>query len=157
MEHGKTKQYLSVEFANAAPIFRIDIERTAFVERKTVINFTQGVPTLVQVIKPSEGLAVAKLPLTIAKAIISAPVEGISEHKVLQKAQADLAEEEARRIQAEQKLTSLSGIPMSAGPRSAAAGGTFDRSATGGPRITEADCRQIGLTNPQDCASALGR
>ena len=157
MEGGVSKQLVSVQFANDAPIFKIDIERTAFIQRKTIINFESGVPTLVQVVKPSEGLAVVQLPLTIAKAIISAPVDAISAHKEVQSAQADLLESEAKRVQAEQKLASLTGTARSAiDLRSAVDGGSFRNTAAGRP-VTIASCEQIGITDPQICAAALGR
>ncbi|WP_375414466.1 hypothetical protein [uncultured Bradyrhizobium sp.] len=157
IEGGVSKQLVSVQFANAAPIFKIDIERTAFIQRKTILNFESGVPTLVQVVKPSEGLAIVQLPLTIAKAIISAPVDAISAHKEVQTAQADLLESEAKRVQAQQKLASLTGTATSAiDVRSAVDVGSFRSTAAGNP-ITVASCEQIGITDPQTCAAALGR
>lgn len=96
---------LSTEtFANIAPIFRVDINRTVFVKRKTVIDFEDGELTSVMVDKPSEVLAVAQLPVSIANAYISGVVDAFTQRKSVQKARADLLSQQAATLKAEQNL-----------------------------------------------------
>ena len=60
---------------NDSPLLSIDLHRTAFVERKGKLTFTEGVLTKVEVTKPSEALAVATLPVTVLKTLVSIPGE----------------------------------------------------------------------------------
>lgn len=53
----------------------VDIDRAALVETKTDLTFNEGVLTGVSIEKPSSMLAAASLPLTMLKAILSAPTE----------------------------------------------------------------------------------
>jgi hypothetical protein len=48
---------------------RVDVSRALMVEKITKLSFTNGVLSGVNIRKPSEGLAVAKLPLTVIDAI----------------------------------------------------------------------------------------
>lgn len=118
------KHYL---FANEAPVYRVDIERTSFVTRETKITFKDGAVESIQVTKPSEALAIAKLPLAIINAAIAAPVDGLSKHRDVQKAQADLYDAQAKRIQSEAALTKE--IANNPGLRSTAAFEAINRSA----------------------------
>lgn len=54
-----------------SPISVIDITRASMVEKTTKISFTNGMLTDVNIVKPSEFVETAKLPLTIVNAIIS--------------------------------------------------------------------------------------
>lgn len=69
-------------FANATPIYRVDIRRSIFIQRKTTINFDEmGALQDVQVQKPSEALAVAKFPATVIEAFASAATGGVAKAK----------------------------------------------------------------------------
>lgn len=66
-------------FSNRGALLKVDVDRTLFVKRETLIEFGQdGVPTTVKVVKPSEGLEASKLPLTVAQAILAAPGEALA-------------------------------------------------------------------------------
>ena len=56
---------------NQAVTGRIDITRAALVEKITKLGFNDGVLTSVQIKKPSEALAAAKLPLTVVDAVMT--------------------------------------------------------------------------------------
>lgn len=102
--NNRTTGLSTYKFANIAPIFRVDINRTVFVKRKTVIDFEEGELTSVMVDKPSEVLAVAKLPVSIADAYISGVVDAFTQRKAVQKARADLLTQQAATLKAEQTL-----------------------------------------------------
>ena len=66
-------------FANAGPLLRIDVDRTLFVKRETIVQFgAEGVPTDVHVKKPSEAVVAANIPLVVTKAILAAPAEAFT-------------------------------------------------------------------------------
>lgn len=66
-------------FANAGPLLRVNVDRTIFVKRVTTVTFgSDGVPSEVQVVKPSEALVAAQIPLIVTKAILAAPGEAIA-------------------------------------------------------------------------------
>lgn len=104
---GRTRSLTSQLFANASPILRLDLDRTLFVKRETTIVFSQGSPNSVHVIKPSEGLAIAKLPLTVANAAIDAPIEGLTKRQQLLTAETNYLNAQATQIDAQTKLQSI--------------------------------------------------
>jgi hypothetical protein len=155
VEAGKTLQIRYLDFANHAPVFRVDIDRTLFVNRETTIDFTSGALSAVHVVKPSEGLAVASLPLTIIEAFFSAPVQAVSKHKDVQTSQATLNNSRAAVIQssaADQSGAVNRGFPGD--ERS----GRFDRNRSGNLTVPELqDCRNIGIADPELCADLIRR
>jgi hypothetical protein len=78
VEKGVTTQLVPYAFANGSPMFRVDIRRSLFVSRATTITFTDGALTQVKVVKPSEGLAVAQLPLKIIQATVNSASGGVA-------------------------------------------------------------------------------
>ncbi len=94
----------TLKFANIAPVFRIDVNRTTFVKRKTEIDFEDGELTSVMVDKPSEVLGFAKLPVTLANAYISGVVDAFAQRKSVQEARASLMNQQAATLKAEQSL-----------------------------------------------------
>ena len=60
---------------NEAPLFSLDITRSAFVEKETRLEFEKGILRKVSVRKPSEALALAGVPLEIARTLASLPAE----------------------------------------------------------------------------------
>jgi hypothetical protein len=103
---GVTVSLSSQLFANASPVLRLDIDRTLFVQRQTTIQFADGAPTMVHVVKPSEGLAVAGLPLRIATAAIDAPIEGLTKRQQLLDAETNYLNSQSNNIDAQTKLQS---------------------------------------------------
>ncbi|MEQ8480334.1 MAG: hypothetical protein RIC18_06735 [Hoeflea sp.] len=80
-------------FANATPIYRIDIRRSIFIQRDTTINFDKdGALQDVQVDKPSEALEVAKFPATVLEAFANAATGGVA------KARSTALNAEAKRL-----------------------------------------------------------
>jgi hypothetical protein len=94
-KHIETKQML---FANEAPVYRVDVKRSAFVRRETVIAFADGELTSVQVKKDSEALAVATLPVAIVNAYVGGVVDAFFQRKRIQDARADYYTAVAARI-----------------------------------------------------------
>lgn len=102
---GRAFKTTLLKFANFAPVLQLDVNRTTFVDRKTSIVFdTSGALQSVQVDKPSEALAVVKLPATIVGAYIGAIVQGFTNAKSVQSARADLLNQQAATLEAERKL-----------------------------------------------------
>lgn len=102
----KGKQYSLSQllFANAGPIYRVDIDRTAFVTRETQISFTAGEPTSVSVKKESEALAIAKLPVSIVSAYVGSLVDAFTRRANVQTARASYYNAYASRLNADVAL-----------------------------------------------------
>ncbi len=66
---------LIVFLPNEAPVVAVDVERAFFVKKVTKLAFADGILESVQIAKPSELLASARLPLEIVKSITSIPSE----------------------------------------------------------------------------------
>lgn len=64
-----------VELPNAAPIFSVQVERSAFVERITDLDFTDGVLVDVSIKKDSELAAFFDIPLVAAQVIVKIPTQ----------------------------------------------------------------------------------
>ena len=77
-------------FANAAPLQRLDLRRSLFIARKTEITFNGGVPTVVDVNKPSEALGAVKLPGTLIAAAVAAPIGYFEKIEALNTAEGEL-------------------------------------------------------------------
>lgn len=64
-----------ISIPNGAPVYALNLKRSPFVTRKNTIELSNGSISSVVVDKPSEGLAVAQMPVDIARAVISVPAE----------------------------------------------------------------------------------
>lgn len=64
-----------VNLPNEAPVIALNLDRTLFVSRVNTIEFENGMLEKVYIDKPSEGLELARLPVEVAKGILSAPAE----------------------------------------------------------------------------------
>ncbi|MER9458272.1 hypothetical protein NKI80_00015 [Mesorhizobium sp. M0387] len=142
-------------FANRSPIYRVDIKRTLFVKRETTIAFTQGELTSVQVVKDSEALAIAKLPIAIADAVIAGPVDALTQRSAVQNARANLYNARASALNAE---TALKKAQAAANPQGVASGGqNLDTLAPQGVTKQDIeDCRAI-LADPAVCEGIVRR
>ena len=69
----RTVDRIPIELPAVEKIYRMDIRRSAFAERKTTIDFEKGMLTQVDVEKGSEIEAAINVPLKVAKAIVSLP------------------------------------------------------------------------------------
>ena len=78
-----------VQMTNAAPAFMLEINRSAFVTRKTDVKFDKGVLQSVTVDKPSEMLALSRFILSTTQLLISIPVSAV----VPKKSEADSRKE----------------------------------------------------------------
>jgi hypothetical protein len=68
-----TKQ--RIEMPNVAPIFSVQVERAIFSERKTDIDFDNGVLMDVRIEKPSELSSFMNIPLAAAQVIVGIPTQ----------------------------------------------------------------------------------
>jgi hypothetical protein len=81
-----------VSIPNKSPLLSIPLDRTAFVNRVNEITFANGIPTKIDINKPSEALAFVSIPLEILNGVLSAisqiiPLAGksaIAENTLLQ-------------------------------------------------------------------------
>ncbi len=64
-----------VYLPNKAPILSIDISRKAFIPYKLTIDFENGILKQVTWVKSSEVVGFLKIPIDVAKAIVSIPAE----------------------------------------------------------------------------------
>jgi hypothetical protein len=60
---------------NTSPVMRIDVTRAAFVKSVNTVDFTDGMVTALHVEKPSSSMAIVRVPLDIADAIVSLPAQ----------------------------------------------------------------------------------
>lgn len=133
---GEIKNYL---FANEAPVLRVDIDRTSFVTRQTTVKFDDaGELTSVQVIKGSEALAVAKLPVEIVDAYTSGVVDALVQRKNVEDAKANLYNAQAAEIKARIAL----GKAQAANPevRNAPVRNALETGNASASTPTQADC-----------------
>lgn len=128
-------------FANAGPIYRVDIDRTAFVTRETQISFANGEPTSVSVKKESEALAVAKLPVSIVSAYVGSLVDAFTRRENVQKARASYYNAYASRLNADVAL-----LKAKSEHGEAFAGGDGLRSGSSDPA-----CQLVYPLEPERC------
>ncbi len=96
-------------------LYNIQINRTAFVDKKYNITFTNGSLQKVTVSKPSEVLAGLQIPLTIAKIVFAIPLSGLQQNTNLINAQTSLANAQASYINAEKSLIPLAASAQQSG------------------------------------------
>lgn len=108
---GRAQGHTVVDVPNSSPTVAIDIERAFLVNRVTDINFDDntGMLASVHVVKKSEALAAAKLPLEVAKAVfdtslIKLRVDYSSQEDALIKNQMALAQDKAKLEQLNSQL-----------------------------------------------------
>lgn len=148
LKGGRPYQMESVLMANASPIYRVDIKRTAFVKRETLVKFKDGELTNVEVTKPSEGVAIASLPISIVSAIIAGPVDALTQRKAVQEARAALYTAQANTLK---ERVALEKARLEAeGPGSGAEGSNL---SVGIGDL--ADCRQAGYSDPAICRAII--
>ncbi|MEQ1930816.1 MAG: hypothetical protein ABL957_09805 [Parvularculaceae bacterium] len=93
-----------VALPNEAPIMAVDLNRHAFVDAKTEVEFEDGMLSKVELEKPSEALGLVSLPVDAARLIASIPA-ALLDFKItsLQKNK-NLLTEEANLIQSQMEL-----------------------------------------------------
>lgn len=89
---------------NASPILGVPAPRSAMVQRKAKVTFTNGVPSSVSHTKPSEALALVALPGDIIGAVFGGIVDGLTGRTDIAKQEAALAEQQTARIEALEAL-----------------------------------------------------
>lgn len=98
---------LTVLLPNKAPVLSIDLSRAMFVTKVSDIEFNNGILTKVTIKKPSEVLAVASIPIEIAKAIVAIPAELIQIKINTASKEKALLESEKARLELEKELWKL--------------------------------------------------
>ena len=83
-----------VSIPNKSPLLSIPLDRTAFVNRVNEITFTNGVPTKIDITKPSEALAIVSIPLDILDGVLTSISKIIPLAGVQAKAEADLLQQQ---------------------------------------------------------------
>jgi hypothetical protein len=137
-------------------LYQIQINRTAFVDKKYSISFSNGSLQKITVNKPSEVLAGLQVPLTIAKIVFAIPAAGFQQSTALVSAQTGLAQAQASYINAQQSLLPLTvsaaakGISVPGGNRSLDVGPTVVTDSA----IAECQANYPSLTSDQ-CRALL--
>jgi hypothetical protein len=161
VEQSKSKEITARPFANNAPIFRIDIERTAFVKRGTTIDFVDGAPNSVTVVKDSEALAIAQLPIAIMNAVITGATDAVTQQSKLQTARADLFTARKKRLDAETEwinaITAQGKATNSVGTNRAGDILSPPAIRSGAPPaatvLTPEQCRNLRIEDPEICSN----
>jgi hypothetical protein len=96
-----------VYLPNEAPIITLDVTRPAFAERVTKLSFTNGVLTKIDLTRPSEILAFAKIPVELVKAIAGLPMDLINFKVENVTANTNYLQAEINAIKAQQTLLGL--------------------------------------------------
>ncbi|MCZ6795277.1 MAG: hypothetical protein O7J95_16855 [Planctomycetota bacterium] len=94
----------TVLLPNEAPLLSFDVTRAAFVEKQTTLEFENGVLRRFSVKKPSQALALAGVPLEIARALASLPAEILKLRVDYSTKDAELAEARAAWFEAQSAL-----------------------------------------------------
>lgn len=96
---------------NGSPILAVEINRYAFVEAKTEVEFENGMLTKVSLDKPSEAVGFMEIPIDIAKSIVSIPsalfdfkIKSMNDDQRLNAAQMNLIDSQMRLLEKQQEL-----------------------------------------------------
>jgi hypothetical protein len=156
IKNGETVELSSYEFANGEPIFQVEIRRSLFVTRKTALDFQEGSLTKVEVDKPSEVLAGARLPIQLIEALSNAATGGVANARAAAlQAQANKDNSSAVLTNVvAQQAASGSSNPAAVEIREAAAGAILPRSATLS-RSALRECKQWDLSE-SECLRLVG-
>jgi hypothetical protein len=71
----KLHQSTRIDMPNLGPILAVGVERAMFATRETDLSFNKGVLTDVSVNKTSELVGFVRIPLAVAKAVVSVPAQ----------------------------------------------------------------------------------
>lgn len=112
---GRTYETRQLLFANDAPIYRIEIDRSLFVTRETHLTFASGELVSVSVKKDSEALAAAKLPAAIVAAYISSVTDSLTQRAGVENARANYYNAQAAAIKANLSLQQAIGASAASG------------------------------------------
>jgi|HubBroStandDraft_4_1064222.scaffolds.fasta_scaffold03785_3 hypothetical protein len=140
-------QTVRVEMVNASPVLSIGIERAAFANRKTTVNFDPpGTLTDVAVDKESEAAGFVVIPLSIAQAIVDVPAQ------ILKLRIAD-TQNQAALLQAQGELfQAMSDYAKLVGPQSSGLPGNGSLRSTTSPQQAVSNCLN-GNGDPTYCYS----
>lgn len=94
-------------FFDKTALYRVDLDRAAFVQKKVTLTFASGALGAVKVEHPSEILGVTNSLVQVAQIVFSIPLAGFKQDKALVDAQTDLLKSQASYIQAQQSLLKL--------------------------------------------------
>lgn len=138
----KTK---TIEMPNIAPVLSIGVERAMFARRATLLTFTGGVLTGVQIHKTSELVGFVSIPLQVAQAIVDIPAQIIKIRISDVNQSAELIQTQSQLIDAVNSYnTTLATLVQS--------GGTVPPAANRGAFL--GGCTDVGI-KPSDCATLL--
>lgn len=117
-------QTIRVDMVNASPVLSIGIQRAAFANRKTTVNFDYGTLADVAVDKDSEAAGFVVIPLSIAQAIVDVPAQILKIRLADTQNQAVLLQAQGQLFQAMSDYSKLvgqqsPGLPGNASLRSA--------------------------------------
>ncbi|MBY2919641.1 hypothetical protein [Rhizobium leguminosarum] len=132
--NGQMTELKQLFFANAGPVYRIDVNRSAFVLRETKISFDKGELTSVSVKKDSELVEISTLPVRIFDAYVGGVVDAFTQRKSLQNARTEYYNALASRYRAEVALAKAA----------AERGETFDGMPRSGNAIDDLDGLRTG-------------
>jgi hypothetical protein len=148
-------------FFDKSVLYRVDVDRAAFVTKKISLTFQSGVLTEINVSNPSEILGGLDAAVQVAQIIFAIPLSGLQQQKTLTDAQTNLLNSQASMIKAQQSLISLettqstNGRTLSFTPNYSLAGRSVQIPFAGiGTSDPDTCVRMWGLTR-QQCLSAI--
>jgi hypothetical protein len=94
-------------FFDKTALYRVEVDRSAFVEKKVTLSFTSGALADIKVENPSEILGVTNSLVQVAQIIFAIPLAGFKQDKQLIDAQTDLLNSQSNYIKAQQSLLKL--------------------------------------------------
>jgi len=135
-------------FFDKSALYRVDVDRAAFVTKSVTINFTSGALSDIKVINPSEIYAASTVAVQIAQIILAIPLSGLQQQKSLTDAQTNLLNSQANLITAQRSLLTLQTQQSSDG-RSLII--TPNYSA---PRALQTPAASVGLGDVDQCMAS---
>jgi hypothetical protein len=95
------------QFFDPSELYQVTIDRASFVQKKTLIKFSDGSLTSIRMEKPSQTLAFMSIPVKVARIIFAIPLAGLQQDTALVQAQTNALNAEVARATAETNLLKL--------------------------------------------------
>lgn len=153
-----------IEMPNVSQTFSVGVERSAFVTRKTTLEFDRGVLRDITIEKESEVLAFVEIPLRVVQAMVQVPAEiikvrvsAINNEKEIINAQAGLIQTQRATAEAIANLRKSGSIAPSDGTAQSVVNRGSQLTLTGDSRRSAQDFAQCELLCAGDAACRVAK
>lgn len=148
-------------FFDKTALYRVNVDRSAFVKKQVTLNFTAGALSGIKVDNPSEILGVTNSLVQVAQIIFAIPLAGFKQDKELIDAQTGLLKSQAEYINAQQALLKLQqqstdGRTLVFTPTYTDAGRSLQAPAGGIPSSIE-QCERVWHMTSDQCAAYVNK